>query len=560
MSYKVLALKWRPRSFDAVIGQQATLLALQHALNNNQVHHAYLFTGTRGVGKTSIARILAKCLNCEQGVSAQPCGVCSMCIAIDQGDCVDVIEVDAASRTKVEDTRDLLDNMPYAPVNARFKIYIIDEVHMLSNHSFNALLKTLEEPPAHVKFILATTDPQKLPVTVLSRCLQFHLRNFTVEQIVQQLNKILTQEAINFEAAALVTIAQCANGSMRDALSLLEQVVAFGERQVTQVAAQQILGTAVHQQILNLLTQIIRVDARQVITIVRDMAANNVDFNQALKVLQTLIYQLSLLQILPDSLTESAFDLLQLQNLALNVDAVDLQIFYQATLHGVRDLPYAPDVVVGFEMIVLRMLAFQPVHVEQAKPRAETVLMAKATEQPLVVETPKATAAISQPAPQIRQPAAIAVVQSVMPSPVAPNLMAMATVSSQAATTGSPVWADIVPQLNLPGLTKVIAENSTLDLWSVDHIKLTLHESQRTLLNPKHTERIQDALQKLYKNKVKVSVIVGTVQSETPAIQGRKIQQAVQSAAEAEINSDKHIQQFTQTFAATIEQIESNVK
>lgn len=546
MSYKVLALKWRPRSFEEVVGQQATLRALQHALDNNQVHHAYLFTGTRGVGKTSIARILAKCLNCEQGVSSKPCGSCNICCSIDNGDCIDVIEVDAASRTRVEDTRDLLDNIPYAPVHARFKIYIIDEVHMLSNHSFNALLKTLEEPPEHVKFILATTDPQKLPVTVLSRCLQFHLRNFSVEQISQQLNNILTQERIDFEPAALTTIGQCANGSMRDALSLLEQVIAFGQRHVTLHAAQQILGTSVYTQTLDLLQQIILGDARQVITIVRDLAANNADFNRVLKTLQSLVHDLSLVQIVPDALEANTGDIERIKSLSKKVAPLDLQLFYQATLLGVRDLPYAPDIVTGFEMIVLRMLAFQPVLVSKENnielPTAAPVIVKPITAapvstmpiQPNIPQQNISHSSISQPEPT-------------------QNLQAKSTILH-----GESNWSSIVPKLELVGLSKVIAENCVVSSWEENSINLLLHEVQRPLLSAKHVERIQEALQKYLQKKLKVNITVGTVQGETPAAQGQRLQQVALSAAEESIRSDAHIQQIEQTFSAKIADIKLN--
>lgn len=506
MSYKVLALKHRPQNFATVVGQQATLMALQHALDNNQVHHAYLFTGTRGVGKTTLARIFAKCLNCERGVSSEPCGSCEMCISIAAGDSVDVIEIDAASRTRVEDTRDLLDNVPYAPVRARFKVYIIDEVHMLSNHSFNALLKTLEEPPEHVKFILATTDPQKLPVTVLSRCLQFHLRSLTIEQITQHLADVLQQESIKFEGAALVSIAECANGSMRDALSLLEQVIAFGERNVTAAAAQQILGTAVRAQTLELLEKIILADAKQAIKIVRDLAANNADFNQVLKLLQTLIHQIALVQIVPDGIAATVADSAQLLQLSTQVTALDLQLFYQAALLGVRDLPYAPDIVIGFEMIVLRMLAFQPVTVNDP-------------------------------------------VQVIVAKPVIP----VVPVTPAASVTRN--WAEIIPQLNLSGLTKVIAENCNIVSWDEDVITLVLNETQKPLLSPKHSEKIQDALRIYLRTKVKLNLTVGQVSAETPAAQGQRLQQAAQTAAETNIRSDQHIQQLEKTFAARISEI-----
>ncbi len=526
MSYKVLALKWRPRNFAAVVGQQATLLALQHALRTQQLHHAYLFTGTRGVGKTTLARILAKGFNCNSGITDQPCGTCEQCLSIDSGDNIDVIEVDAASRTKVEDTRDMLDNIAYAPVQARFKVYIIDEVHMLSNHSFNALLKTLEEPPAHVKFILATTDPQKLPVTVLSRCLQFHLRHLTVEQISQHLEYILQQEQISFETPALLAIAQAANGSMRDALSLLEQVVAFGERKVDLQAAQQVLGTDVRAQTLQLLQYIIAADAKAALLLVREMAALNADFNQVLKIMQTLVHQLSLIQVVPQGLAATNADFKQLQDLAAQVAPLDLQLFYQAVLHGVRDLPYAAELVIGFEMIVLRMLAFQPVPVH---PKTEIKQLATAL-------------------PPVAKPIA--------PAPVKQH-SAPAPITSSAET---PNWGQLITQLNLVGLTKVLAENCSVGKWQDNQIELILNETQKPLLNSKHVERIQEALQKALQRSVQLTINIGTSTQETPAAQEQRQQQAVQSAAIEAIQQDKHIQQLTETFGAKIAEITINEK
>lgn len=509
MSYKVLALKYRPQTFATVVGQQATLMALQYALDHKQLHHAYLFTGTRGVGKTTLARILAKCLNCERGVSSQPCGTCDMCTSIASGENVDVIEIDAASRTRVEDTRELLDNVPYATVCARFKVYIIDEVHMLSNHSFNALLKTLEEPPEHVKFILATTDPQKLPITVLSRCLQFHLRNLTIEQITAHLVDVLQQESIKFEMEALVIIAECANGSMRDALSLLEQVVAFGSRNVTLIAAQQILGTAIRAQTIDLLEKIILAEAKAALQIVQELAANNADFNQVLKILQTLIHQLALMQVVPDGIAATVADKARLEQLALKSTALDLQIFYQAALLGVRDLPYAPNIVIGFEMIVLRMLAFQPVTVTEPVAVAE-------------VKQPQKITAAPAPAPA---PAASVVMRD---------------------------WAQIIPKLNLSGLTKVLAEHCNIAAWHDDAITLILQEAQKPLLNHKHIERMQAALRDYLHNNVKLNITVGRSTAETPAAQGQRLQQAAKVAAETSIRADHHIQQLEQTFAAKI--------
>lgn len=546
MSYKVLALKYRPQTFAAVVGQQATLLALQQALDNQQIHHAYLFTGTRGVGKTTLARILAKCLNCEQGISSKPCGVCDMCVSIAAGNNADVIEIDAASRTKVEDTRELLDNVPYAPVRARFKTYIIDEVHMLSNHSFNALLKTLEEPPEHVKFILATTDPQKLPVTVLSRCLQFHLRNLTVDQISAHLEQVLQTEQIPFESAALAVVAQCANGSMRDALSLVEQVIAFGGRNVSLQAAEQILGTAVRTQTLALLRHIVAGDARQAILLVRELAANNADFNQVLKLLQTIIHQLSLAQTVPAALTASV-DQEQIMQLATQIPAIDLQLYYQTALLGVRDLPYAPDIVIGFEMLVLRMIAFQPVNVnaEMAEPQVQP-RVAPITPTPTIAAKPALAVSATPIATQTLTPA----------KSVVPPVQAPAPTPSAAGSN----WADVITRLNLSGLTKVIAEHCTVASWKSDAITLTLHESQKPLLSAKHIERIQAALQEYLGNQVKLTINSGTHNAESPAEQGQRLQQVASTAAEQAIRADLHIKQLEQTFSAKIADIQLNEK
>jgi DNA polymerase-3 subunit gamma/tau len=300
MSYQVLARKWRPRNFQELIGQEHVLKPLVNALTQQRLHHAYLFTGTRGVGKTTLGRILARCLNCETGITAEPCGTCSACEDINQGRFVDLIEVDAASRTKVEDTRELLDNVQYAPTRGRFKIYLIDEVHMLSNHSFNALLKTLEEPPPHIKFLLATTDPQRLPATILSRCLQFHLKNLAPEVIAQHLQTIATKENIVAEPSALIALAKAANGSVRDSLSLLDQAIAYCQAQLTLPAVQAMLGTIDQQFLVSLLAGLAQKDGQAILAIITQMAELNTDFSGALEALLSLIHQLAVYQVVPD--------------------------------------------------------------------------------------------------------------------------------------------------------------------------------------------------------------------------------------------------------------------
>ncbi len=360
MSYQVLARKWRPRIFREMVGQEHVLKALINALDHNRLHHAYLFTGTRGVGKTTIARILAKCLNCEAGVSSTPCGECSACTEIAEGRFVDLIEVDAASRTKVEDTRELLDNVQYAPTRGRYKIYLIDEVHMLSNHSFNALLKTLEEPPEHVKFLLATTDPQKLPVTILSRCLQFNLKNMSPERIVDHLKHVLTSEVIPYEEAALWLLARSADGSMRDALSLTDQAIAFGGGNVQDTEVATMLGTIDHVLIEEIMSALVAGDGPGILAAVAKFAEHAPDYDAALADLLTLLHRIAIAQALPEALDNSYGDREQILKFATTLTPEDVQMFYQTALIGRRDLSLASEPRMGLEMTLLRMLAFKP--------------------------------------------------------------------------------------------------------------------------------------------------------------------------------------------------------
>ncbi|WP_462382943.1 DNA polymerase III subunit gamma/tau [Pseudomonas sp. Marseille-QA0892] len=369
MSYQVLARKWRPRSFREMVGQTHVLKALINALDNQRLHHAYLFTGTRGVGKTTIARILAKCLNCETGISSTPCGQCSVCREIDEGRFVDLIEVDAASRTKVEDTRELLDNVQYAPSRGRYKVYLIDEVHMLSTHSFNALLKTLEEPPPHVKFLLATTDPQKLPVTILSRCLQFSLKNMPPERVVDHLSHVLAAENVPFEEDALWLLGRAADGSMRDAMSLTDQAIAFGEGKVVAADVRAMLGTLDHGQVYGVLHALIEGDARKLLGAIRHLAEQGPDWNGVLGEMLNVLHRVAVAQALPEAVDNGQGDRDKVLALAEALPAEDVQFYYQMGLIGRRDLPLAPDPRSGFEMVALRMLAFRPAGADGAPSR-----------------------------------------------------------------------------------------------------------------------------------------------------------------------------------------------
>lgn len=360
MSYQVLARKWRPKTFREMVGQEHVLKALINALDHDRLHHAYLFTGTRGVGKTTIARILVKCLNCEVGVSSVPCGQCSACQEIADGRFVDLIEVDAASRTKVEDTRELLENVQYATTAGRYKVYIIDEVHMLSNSSFNALLKTLEEPPSHVKFLLATTDPQKLPATVLSRCLQFHLKNMSPEKIVGHLQHVLQQEVIEFEEPALWQLGRAAEGSMRDALSLTDQAIAYGSGRISDQDVRHMLGTIDRHFVEHIFAALISLDGAKVLAAVDQLAQYAPDYLGALEELLTLLHRIAIAQAVPEAVDNSFGDAEKISQLAASITAEDVQLFYQMGVHGRKDLSLSIDPRAGFEMLLLRMLAFKP--------------------------------------------------------------------------------------------------------------------------------------------------------------------------------------------------------
>lgn len=372
MSYQVLARKWRPQSFLEMVGQEHVLKALVNALDQDRLHHAYLFTGTRGVGKTTVARIFAKCLNCESGVTSKPCGTCGACREIAEGRFVDLIEIDAASRTKVEDMRELLENVQYAPTRGRFKVYLIDEVHMLSTSSFNALLKTLEEPPSHVKFLLATTDPQKLPVTVLSRCLQFNLKNMSPERIVGHLQRILTEESLAFEEPALWLLARAADGSMRDALSLTDQAIAFGGNQLLTRDVSAMLGTVDQGQVVRLVEALAQRNGTQLLELVAQFSEFSPNYGHALDSMASLLHRIAVEQTVSGALDNSQGDQEQLRQLAGSLAAEDVQLFYQIAIQGRRDLSLAPDPRTGFEMALLRMLAFMPNATQQPQPVALT--------------------------------------------------------------------------------------------------------------------------------------------------------------------------------------------
>ena len=523
MSYQVLARKWRPHSFAELVGQTHVARALINGLDHDRLHHAFLFTGTRGVGKTTIARILAKSLNCETGVSSRPCGICQSCREVDEGRFVDLIEVDAASRTKVDDTRELLDNVQYAPTRGRYKVYLIDEVHMLSGHSFNALLKTLEEPPPHVKFLLATTDPQKLPVTVLSRCLQFHLKRLAPEQIGAQLEKILKAEAIAFDATSLKLIARSADGSMRDALSLLDQAIAFGGGKVHEAEVREMLGSIDNSVIAAILAALADNDARGLVAAVADANDRNADPESVLNELLLALHRLAFQQLAPE--TETDVEHAELVRAYTNrIAPEDVQLFYQIGLIGRRDMALAPDARSGLEMTLLRMLAFRPM-----PPGAKTD-----TEHSVPVQ---------RAAPHSVKPT------DARPAPV----VAEAITAAPKVTVVNEGWSETVSKLNLAGLTRELANHSTLDAVDGAVLRLTLDQSCAHLLSKEREATLKQALAAHYGRPMEVRITLGKPQAETPARERQRNQNERQQAAIETILNDPTVQALQESFNAKVD-------
>lgn len=485
MSYQVLARKWRPQAFADVVGQEHVLTALANGLSLGRLHHAYLFSGTRGVGKTTIARLLAKGLNCETGITATPCGQCDNCREIEQGRFVDLIEIDAASRTKVEDTRDLLDNVQYAPARGRFKVYLIDEVHMLSRHSFNALLKTLEEPPSHVKFLLATTDPQKLPVTILSRCLQFHLKALDVELIRKQLDYVLQQEQIENEPRALQLLARAADGSMRDALSLTDQAIAMGQGAVSSLVVSQMLGTLDDEQPLGLIEALVDGSGEQVMTLLNQAASRGVEWEALLVEMLRLLHRIAMVQLLPGSISdEEESHAPRLRELARVVPPADVQLYYQTLLMGRKDLPLAPDRRMGVEMTLLRALAFHP-QTAIAEPAARPTMTPQA-EPSAAAAQPQTHAAAAPP-----QHAAAAQPQMAPPATAQERVAPPVAAPPAAAPDGS--FSDTTSQL-LQARTQLLRQGASKPKKSAPAASLTRPATSALEHLASVTERAQAAL------------------------------------------------------------------
>jgi DNA polymerase-3 subunit gamma/tau len=541
MSYLALARKWRPRSFTELAGQDHVMRALVNALQTGRVHHAFLFTGTRGVGKTTIARILAKSLNCETGMTPTPCGVCSACREIDEGRFVDLIEVDAASRTQVDDTRELLDNVQYAPARGRYKVYLIDEVHMLSTHSFNALLKTLEEPPPHVKFLLATTDPQKLPVTVLSRCLQFNLKRFPPGMIFKRLTFICEQENIAFEADALRLVSRAAEGSMRDALSLLDQVIAFGGGKLTAEDTRTMLGSLDRGQVFGIVDALIARNARQVIDRVNELDEHAPDYREVLAELAALLQKLALLQAVPDLQMDEAEDVESYKRLAAAITPEDAQLFYQIAIVGRRDLELAPDARGGFEMVLLRMLAFSAQEV-----------VASAGSAPSAAPAPVRSAGASGGG----VPASVRAAAAAPVQPQAPAATAAPSVSAApAAASGSEGdWNAMVAQMNLGGITRQLAVNCAFLGRQGNKVRLSLDPEGAHYRTPMMEEKLKQALSTYYGEAVVLEFTDAAASQalNTPARAHKAAADDRLQNARASIDNDPNIRAMKEIFGATV--------
>ena len=523
----VLARKWRPKTFAQLAGQEHVVQALGNALTQNRLHHAYLFTGTRGVGKTTIARIFAKSLNCVNGITATPCGVCSACMEIDSGRFVDLIELDAASNTQVDNMRELLESALYSPTSGRFKVYIIDEVHMLSKSAFNAMLKTLEEPPAHVKFILATTDPQKIPVTVLSRCLQFNLKQLPPALILTHLQYVLGQENIPFEAGALALLSRAAQGSMRDALSLLDQAIAYSDSKVDEATVRTMLGAIDQSYLFDLLQMLLARDGAGMLRIADDMAIRSLAFEAALQDLATLLHRVALAQTVPQAIADDEPERARLLELAQLFSAEEVQLFYQIAIHGRNEIDLAPDEYAGFTMTLLRMLAFMPKGQslpERAAPKVSA-----------------ASSPVNQPKPQT-----VAVAEVV-------------TAKSVATSSAQLDWSVLLAQLNVQGMAKELAKNSTLESFTDGRLTLNLAPQHKHLqTNKMAQDKLQAALTDYFSQPVRLAITLGAANAATPAAVEQHEKQTRQQQAVEAVTQDPFVREMQAQLDAKV--IEDSVK
>ena len=587
MSYQVLARKWRPKKFAEVAGQGHVLKSLINALDNERLHHAYLFTGTRGVGKTTLARILAKCLNCEKGVTSEPCEACSTCTEINEGRFIDLIEVDAASRTKVEDTRELLDNVQYSSTRGRFKVYLIDEVHMLSNHSFNALLKTLEEPPAHVKFLFATTDPQKLPITILSRCLQFNLKNLSPKLIVEYLETVMQQEQIKCDSDALWQLAAAASGSMRDALTLADQAISYCQGEISHSGVIDMLGVPQQAQVFELLSAMAKGDLPLVLSLVEAISDHTPDYSNTLDSLLSTLHRIAIAQAAPTAVDNSFGDKQAVLRLAAEFAAEDIQLFYQLGAKGRGELRSGLDMRSAFEMLLLRMMIFSPSLVDQnlmpsrvgsddsdqhsdllrdghsetpvERPQMETAGGPAVSETADSVQsqkkktladqhesdslarqhvfTPKSVCDESQPpAEGLQEPTQSEVRRS--------DLLRTLTHES---------WLEVFPSLSVSGIVRNILANTEWEEFSEGILLLRLAEDQSALYSEEILPKLESALTQYFGEPVSLKITVGVVDVETPALKAQRLMKEARLSMVNEFETDTNVRELVDRFAATVE-------
>ncbi|MDG1073618.1 MAG: DNA polymerase III subunit gamma/tau [Methylophilaceae bacterium] len=593
MSHQVLARKWRPKSFETLVGQPHVVRALSNALAQQRIHHAYLFTGTRGVGKTTIARIIAKSLNCETGITAKPCGVCNACTEIDLGRFVDLLEVDAASNTQVDAMRELLENAQYAPTSGRFKVYIIDEVHMLSKSAFNAMLKTLEEPPEHVKFILATTDPQKVPITVLSRCLQFNLRQIASPTIAEHLQAILTKENIPFEDAGMQLIARAAEGSMRDALSLTDQAIAYGNQAVNEADVRSMLGAIDQSYLFDLLHALLNEDGVALISKAQEMQTRSISFEAALNDLAKLLHQIAIAQMVPESISHDLPEREVLLQLAENLPADKLQLYYQIALLGGRDISLAPDEYAGFTMSLLRMLAFSPVEslaaqkknsltpvasaIKTSPIRNATVALNRNSDQST---SPNNTPVEAKPSLMVQallkstndsepsndstkinvdiQPASTEALTHVVAHFESEAEIAKPSIAEQTAqdeTVESIAfdghWRNLIESHLKLGIARALAQNCEMLSYDDDNIYLRVAEKQKHLVSATYQEKLSHAINQHYGRTIKLHFQVDH-EANTPAMEQAEEKAVIQTSAEEAIMRDPFVQALLNDFDAKI--------
>lgn len=554
MSHQVLARKWRPKSFETLVGQPHVVRALSNALDQKRIHHAYLFTGTRGVGKTTLARIIAKSLNCETGITPKPCGVCHACTEIDKGRFVDLLEVDAASNTQVDAMRELLENAQYAPTVGRFKVYIIDEVHMLSKSAFNAMLKTLEEPPEHVKFILATTDPQKVPVTVLSRCLQFNLRQIASATILEHLKHILEQENIPYEIPGLQLIARAAEGSMRDALSLTDQAIAYGNQAINEADVRGMLGAIDQTYLIEIIQAIVEENGAKLIEVAKDMEARSISFEAALNDLAKLLHQVAIAQAVPNSISHDLPEKDALLDLAQTISADKLQLYYQIALLGGRDISLAPDEYAGFTMSLLRMLAFSPTESisAQKKNNITTVQNSLAKQS---ATTALEHAASNQNINNLNQSNLSEVdkidTNNLDSTIVDKTQIRVKDTNDVASRAFDGNWRNLIENHLKLGIARALAQHCEMCAYDDNSITLRVAEQQKHLVSATYKEKLSTAINSHFGQNIQLNF---TIESEanTPAKQQAEEKAVVQSTAEEAIMNDQFVQALIQNFDAKI--------